>query len=247
MVFRPQSTNTPNKLRKTVQSERRKTSELGPKRVVAGSGPVILNSMPGDPFPVRMFVTQRYGQLNTLTAGSAGLFGSEQIFRLNSLFDPDLTGTGHQPYGFDTLASIYNRYKVHAVTARLRWSDPSADGVIVAANFQAPGVPTSITGSDPNTIMERLGMWTANLNNTGDQEVVFTQRFTLPDLCGCTKQQFDSNTEDYQSAVSTSPVRTPFLRLAIAALDGSSTPTVRCETLLIFEVEYFERLILPQS
>ena len=31
---------------------------------------------------------------------------------MNSLFDPNRTGTGHQPYGFDQLSTFYNRYYV---------------------------------------------------------------------------------------------------------------------------------------
>lgn len=33
-------------------------------------------------------------------------------YRANSVFDPDLTATGHQPYGRDLLSTIYLRYKV---------------------------------------------------------------------------------------------------------------------------------------
>lgn len=33
-------------------------------------------------------------------------------YSMNSIFDPNRTGTGHQPYGFDQLATFYNRYYV---------------------------------------------------------------------------------------------------------------------------------------
>ena len=31
---------------------------------------------------------------------------------LNSIFDPNRTGTGHQPYAHDTFQALYNRYRV---------------------------------------------------------------------------------------------------------------------------------------
>lgn len=42
---------------------------------------------------------------------------SLQQFRLNSIFDPDLTNAGHQPYGFDQISALYNRYRVQST----RW------------------------------------------------------------------------------------------------------------------------------
>lgn len=48
----------------------------------------------------------------TLTTGT--IF--DQIFRANSLFDPDRTNTGHQPLGFDQYALLYNRYHIYAIS-----------------------------------------------------------------------------------------------------------------------------------
>jgi len=200
-----------------------------------------------DPFPIRWNRTLRYSQLLTLTAGASGLFGTEQIFRLNSLFDPDLTGVGHQPYGYDSLAALYYRYKVNAVRVCLRFSDPSADGVMCAAQFQAPSVTQTVTNADVGAVMERSGVWTHNLNNTGEQAIVLDQYFPMHVLAGVTPMQFTSNLEDYQALCTTSPVRTPNLRIAIAALDGSSTPTVRLEATLMFYSTFFERIGLSQS
>lgn len=45
-------------------------------------------------------------------------------FRLNSLFDPDYSYTGHQPRGFDQLALLYHRYRVNAVKVEIV-PDPS--------------------------------------------------------------------------------------------------------------------------
>lgn len=34
------------------------------------------------------------------------------VYRCNSLFDPDFTGAGHQPMGFDQYMTLYTRYRV---------------------------------------------------------------------------------------------------------------------------------------
>ena len=52
----------------------------------------------------------KYSQ--TFTISSA--LGAVQRFNLNNIYDPDRTGVGHQPYGYDQLGAIYNRYRVIA-------------------------------------------------------------------------------------------------------------------------------------
>lgn len=50
-----------------------------------------------------------------LDPGAVGVTASH-YFRCNSLFDPDFTGTGHQPHGFDSLALKYGGYRVRTAT-----------------------------------------------------------------------------------------------------------------------------------
>ncbi len=58
-----------------------------------------------------MLITFKYtDEIDIGTVAGTGV--SIQQFRLNSLFDPDLTNAGHQPYGFDQMAALYNRYRV---------------------------------------------------------------------------------------------------------------------------------------
>jgi len=53
----------------------------------------------------------RYCDNFNLACTAAGSIG-KQYMRLNSLYDPDQTGTGHQTYWNTQFAQIYNRYVV---------------------------------------------------------------------------------------------------------------------------------------
>lgn len=53
----------------------------------------------------------RYADTISLTGVTAGI-PVWHLFRANSIYDPDYTSVGHQPYGHDTYASIYNHYQV---------------------------------------------------------------------------------------------------------------------------------------
>nr|AGA18382.1 hypothetical protein [uncultured marine virus] len=63
-----------------------------------------------DPFPAKAHYVLRYSDQITLNpaAGSNAAY----TFRANSIFDPDKSGVGHQPYGHDNLQSIYKSYVV---------------------------------------------------------------------------------------------------------------------------------------
>lgn len=61
-------------------------------------------------FPDRLRTKLHYCDVINLAA-SAGNPGLWQ-FRMNSLFDPDYTGTGHQPQWFDQLSAVYAFYRV---------------------------------------------------------------------------------------------------------------------------------------
>lgn len=49
-----------------------------------------------------------YGQLNPGAVGTPATY----VFSANGLYDPDITGVGHQPRGFDQLIALYDHYHV---------------------------------------------------------------------------------------------------------------------------------------
>ena len=66
----------------------------------------------GHPFGKQFYTTLRYNEAHTFSAGGAANFASSYKFNLNSLYDPNESGLGHQPMGFDELMSIYEKYTV---------------------------------------------------------------------------------------------------------------------------------------
>lgn len=65
-----------------------------------------------NPFPPSIKVNLRYFDLGfDLNPGVAGV-QDEYVFSANGLYDPDISGTGHQPLGFDQWMSMYDHYTV---------------------------------------------------------------------------------------------------------------------------------------
>lgn len=71
------------------------------------------NSPYFDPFPAIGKYRLRYSATPVVTFDAPVGYGL-QTYRANSIYDPDYTGVGHQPYGHDTLQSLYNHYVVDA-------------------------------------------------------------------------------------------------------------------------------------
>lgn len=82
-------------------------------------------------FPSYKVVTLKYCEsVVTIDAPIGSVNG--YVFRVNGLFDPNSSGTGHQPLGFDQWTAMYQRYVVLAskIKATLYTSDTETVDVI---------------------------------------------------------------------------------------------------------------------
>lgn len=79
-------------------------------RVYAASNYAGTVAYSGVTAPDRTIVKMKYSQFNQLTAAVNPF--AVQIYRGNSIFDPDQTGIGHQALGHDQWANLYEAYRV---------------------------------------------------------------------------------------------------------------------------------------
>jgi len=72
--------------------------------------------------PNKAMMKFRYSDQITVTCPANDSRGYFYFFRMNSLFDPNLTGAGHQPYYFDQLMpALYLSYMVYAVKVKANY------------------------------------------------------------------------------------------------------------------------------
>ena len=69
-------------------------------------------------FPRSLTTTLTYFKQTLPTTDGAGI-RTDNKMRLNSCFDPDESGAGHQPYGFDQFAAVYKQYRVNSVVVHI--------------------------------------------------------------------------------------------------------------------------------
>jgi len=193
-----------------------------------------------DPFPTQKTVLMRYAS-NFILDATIGTPGS-YIFRCASIYDPDFSGTGHQPYGHDQWQAVYNHYEVLSskITVRAQSSSPgsnTASGVIGIAIKDDTTYETNF-----DTIREAKDSHFKFLPGYGPASTSVTARWSKNKYwprgsSPNTRTAFGSNPNDDMFFVVYTTAITPALE----------APAVQCLVNMEFVVRMFEPKDLGQS
>lgn len=187
-------------------------------------------------FPDRFLVKLKYVQTITTTTGGSGV-GALYQWNLNSIYDPDRSGTGHQPYGHDTLATIFARYRVWKTCWNLRFTSSAPCRITVGVE-NGTSAPTDVA-----TAAERP-RYTCKVISTGEH-AVFRGHMYLPRLNGSTAAAYKAD-DRFQALFGTSPNELMVLNQLIDGDVGQVT-TYACTATLTFYCECFDPLTFSQS
>jgi len=102
---------------KSTQTESEKEAQLNgwEGRMIPG-----VDGMTQFGFPTKIITVIRYVEFVVLTSTTGSV--SFNSFKMNSLFDPNSTGTGHQPMWFDNYSAIYDNYRVLGAVAKVKFA-----------------------------------------------------------------------------------------------------------------------------
>lgn len=180
-------------------------------------------------------VSQRYiCSLKYTTTIALSSLANVHRFRLNSLFDTDLTGVGHQPYGYDQLATLYNRYRVISTS----YSIIGYNSVPIRL-IALPG-NESVSPADPSNAMENpRAKWVVQL--PGGNTKTLKGRCYMPSIVGRSKQQYMAD-DRYQAETTTNPLESVVLNVFHGNLTDLTYPTDNTNVVitLLYKVEFFD-------
>lgn len=120
-------------------------------------------------------VTFKFVEALTLNPGVGVV--ADHLYAANGMFDPDITGGGHQPLGFDQWVGVfYNQYVVSKSTIKVTlWSPGTAEfadtyicGISLNDNTD------SLTGTAPSILMEQPRNTYRLLTNSGGSRGTMT-------------------------------------------------------------------------
>lgn len=117
--------------------------------VKAGGGSKLVGTSLPDWYRVNLI----YGAnlVNAMTPGAPGV-ASRHVFSLNGLFDPDITGGGHQCAGFDQIMGMYDRYLVKKAVIKVAFTAFPMDMTNVTVGISVTDEIT--TSTDIQTFLE---------------------------------------------------------------------------------------------
>lgn len=192
------------------------------------------------PFPLQYNVKLTYGvNVSIGTPGSLPT-ASAYRFRLNSLYDPDVTGTGHQPYQYDQLTAMYKNYIVKACYVDITFQNPSVAGLWVGWSFHGDAsLNDDPTGKQLEDMMERPTFTCVPISDFGTQSINLRMEVPIHTVLGLTRSQYMSVTDQYGAAYNASPLSNAYLDLFIVDPNSLGISYIRAVGRLVFDVQFF--------
>lgn len=159
-------------------------------------------------------------------------------FRLNSLFDPDLSGTGDQPHYFDQYSALYARYRVYAAKWHLITTCSCAVSdlyhpmlTITSWGDVSPSWNTTAALSSKRSIRKYL--------IPGQESYSIKRYFNMSSILGVPKREYNI-AEPYQALVTANPARQAVLNIGLINNSATSSITWSFNLQVIYYVKFFD-------
>ena len=192
----------------------------------------------------RYLTKLNYSELFALTFSGVGVPGVYQ-FRVNSIFDPNLTGTGHQPLGHDELSYFYQRYRVKGMAYRISFANTEAKNAEIMISVR----PNASYSTVIETVRESsYTVYKTMLGEDGTSRAYRSCKgyASVAKLRGV-KNSVVSNDDEYQALIGQNPVQVPVLTIYVNNQNTGQSLVVNVRVDLVYYVELFDRVLINQS
>lgn len=173
-------------------------------------------------FPKKITFTHKYHETVNLTvaAGVVGIYN----FSCNGMFDPNITGTGHQPLYYDQMTALYDHYTVIGSKMRVK---------LVQALGNQPAVRIATYINDDATVTPAR-IDTLGEQSSGKQFLIppaSVDSYTLTNSWSAKKTFGGSvlGNDNLQGTSGTNPTEQSYYTIAFQAADESTTVTMFAE------------------
>lgn len=190
----------------------------------------------------------RYAETFSLSTGAAGVLGTQQGMRLNSLYDPNWTGTGHQPYGYDQIVQFYKSYRVNAARVQLIWTTIGGTAEVCCAYELTPtNSGLTLTGQSVDRVTEVNKVSTNVLSASGNTRTVKTDFFVkMKDIFAVSAEKLHSD-DKYAAAYNSDPTEIVYLLMAVGSYSGTAGESVSVQVIIDYYATLYDSVVMTQS
>lgn len=179
--------------------------------------------------PDTIFLRLKYNEV--IQKVPAGIT-TDHIFRGNSLFDPNYSGGGGQPIGFDQYANIYTHYEVLASSISVRLCNNQS------ANVGCALYPSySVTQlSYDDAICQSYAKSGIVGALTGQSIKIFKNFMATKKLLGRS-----TNSVNYAAPVTGDPNNVWYWHLDFRSMDGQTAINLSLEVVIVYYAKFYQR------
>ncbi len=195
--------------------------------------------------PRRTMKKLSYVSCYSQTTGSSGATSAAAVtFSLNSAYDPEFSGTGRQPYGWDQITLFYNRYIVHQCNIKVTATTIGATADVIVCYFVQPSTSSSasLTSTAVEQVIEKPMVGSVIVSSSGNAR---NSQFSLSvrpwEVEGITREQYLESLSDYMATISANPSKQPTFGTVTGSPSGASGTSVT----FVVELEYLVELTQP--
>lgn len=191
------------------------------------------------PFGKRFTFKSKYVALGLILDPGLGGVPATYVFSANGLYDPDVTGTGHQPIGFDQLMPMYDHYTVIGSRIKVRASNDTSGK---SQYFILSLSDTHIHNSDTVKLLEN-GQNRYTIMGPADSG---TENKTL--TLNCNPSKFLGHqvmqTKACQGNINSNPSEQVYYHVTVGPVDNTSDSA---QVTIMVEIEYIAILTEPKQ
>lgn len=148
----------------------------------------------------------RYVEIGTFNP-SLGI-PQTKVFNMSSLYDPDTTGIGHQPIGFDQIMPMYDHFVVIGARARIQFANQAENSQLCLINIKDN---QTVSTNIQETIENGLSRYLLINAKGGDDLKTLSMNYSAKKFFG--KSPMDG--DKYQGSINNNPTENAYLHVTV--------------------------------
>lgn len=177
--------------------------------------------------------TLRYSANITVTSAAVFEAVGTHVFSANGAYDPDITGSGTQPRGFDELMALYDYYTVTASRVKVRYANNATTrpyvGIVVRDSpTGVPDAKTLFESSDSKIADRILGRLSED-----NMSCAMTHNVNVGSFLGRKSVMSDS---ELKGTAGANPAEQVYYHVNCVNMDSSSSSSVDCVVTLEYDL-----------